>query len=189
MKGHTIRTREPLQSGQPGHLTRTTQTTTKRNPHKKAIISVETPFCSIDWIVDRLMRSETQQHRSCVKRHVELAPKQMLSRICRCSAGSQGAICHASTSPFVSATVVAHAPSARRSSGRGLQSLRLVQTVDPHRGFQCFRACNGVPSDVCMYNRDIAPAMSHTAKHSSTAGIFFQQTHILRRERTHDTYA
>ena len=78
------------------------------------------------------MRSETQQHSSCLKRDVELAPTQMLSRI-------SGAMYHASTPPLVFATVVAHAPSARHSC-RGWQSIRLVQTKDPHRDLQCFRA-------------------------------------------------
>ena len=88
------------------------------------------------------MRSETQQHSSCVKKDVELAPMQMLSRI-------SGAMYHVSTPPLVVAAVVAHAPSARHSC-RGLQSIRLVQTKDPHRGLQCFRAYNSVPSDVCI---------------------------------------
>ena len=109
------------------------------------------------------MPIETQQHSSFVKRDVELAPMQMFSRI-------SGAMYHASTSPLVLAAVVAHAPSARHSC-RGLQSIRLKQTKDPHRGLQCFRAYIGELSDVCMYKRDVAGAMSRTAKHSSTVDI------------------
>ena len=65
------------------------------------------------------MRSETQQHSSCVKRDVELAPMQMLS-------GISGAMYHASTSPLVLPAVVAHAPSPRRSC-RELEAMRFVQ--------------------------------------------------------------
>ena len=86
-------------------MARTTQTIASKqqqntSPHQKTISSVETLFYAlIDWIVDRLMMwSETQQHSSCEKRDVELAPMQVLSRI-------SGAMYHASTSPFVLAAL------------------------------------------------------------------------------------
>ena len=116
-----------------------------------------------------MMRSETQQHGSCVKRDVELAPMQMLSR-------TSGAMYHASTSPLVLSAVVAHAPSARHSC-RGLQSIRLVHTKDPHRDYQCFRTYNSVPSDVCLYKA--RHSARYVAKHSSTADIFLPTgTHV-----------
>ena len=124
------------------------------------------------------MRSEAQQYSSCVKRDVELAPMQMLSRI-------SGAMYHASTSPLAVAAVVAHA--------RAL--VTVVVGCSPYASSKqrtLTEVSNAFGHTIVyppMYKRDIAPPMSRPAKRSDTADFFYQQAHILRRERTHHTYA